>query len=290
MVSSTCPGEPQGSVAGSGRWAGVRARHPRSSPMLSSARVSVSETGLVTEDPWVPRAPRGPGVANPFTDPSCRAAVSPRGLISPGGPRGKAGPAPHRRVSGPLWGRSGSFGAVRDRGWPRHVGHATGQGWGDGAGETRPGRRCCAAAPPTTAAPYLGLLVEAGQVPPQHELDAAVSVFLQRSPGQTGGGLAHARPGPCAAPSRPAWVLATSPSSLPVGASPAGTRTHRGAGLGDRPPWRGRAGRDRGQSTAQGPCGNLGGRAGAEGGWGSRMPPSLTWRAGRRGSSSQTAC
>lgn len=136
VVSSTCPGEPQGSVAGSGRWAGVRARHPRSSPMLSSARVSVSETGLVTEDPWVPRAPRGPGVANSFTDPSCRAAVSPRGLICPGGPRGKAGPAPHRQVSGPLWGRSGSFGAVRDRGWPRHVGHATGQGWGNQARET----------------------------------------------------------------------------------------------------------------------------------------------------------
>lgn len=52
--------------------------------------------------------------------------------------------------------------------------------------------------PRPAGTPYLGLLVEAGQVPPQHELDAAVGVFLQRSPASRGrtpslqaGALAH---------------------------------------------------------------------------------------------------
>lgn len=98
---------------------------------------------------------------------------------------------PHQRVPGwevwawpliseDLWGQSWG---VEDAPHPR---------WQAGAGLSGPpaGRPPCL----PSRCSHLGLLVEAGQVPPQHELDAAVGVLLQRSPATTGGGP-HSRPG-----------------------------------------------------------------------------------------------
>lgn len=91
------------------------------------------------------------------------------------------------------------------RAWPLISEDLWGQSWGV---EDAPHPRLQAGAglsgPPAGRPPclpsrcsHLGLLVEAGQVPLKHELDAAVGVLLQRSPATTGGGLTPGRgPGP----------------------------------------------------------------------------------------------